>query len=283
MADNIAANMAIRSMYNWLLSRSSMIILTKCIHCGFFVGDWTSLFDSTNKTIFDIDRTNRQLTKVFDSEFTMHSWTHKSSLGHNILINIDDLHLLRCDSFWRITISPTMKFLCGSLNFCFYCKVTINSFCHRLQNSLLMCWILLHLLRNIDLAYQTHQVEGITTLDLIVKMLLGYCRFTINFFNCFYHHRTRMASNSVNKLLGVSSSRLILCVLIRDENMVLADLIYLSHTPPISQLGFFPTQSNQISCLARNLESSYCPLHLCIFPALFLPQPNCFCYHIELI
>ena len=34
----MAANMTVRSMYNWLLSRSSMIILTKCIHCGSPVG-----------------------------------------------------------------------------------------------------------------------------------------------------------------------------------------------------------------------------------------------------
>ena len=66
---NMAANML--SMWNWLLSRSSMIILTKCIHCGSPVGARTSLFDSANKTIFDIGRTNTRLTKVFDCEFPM--------------------------------------------------------------------------------------------------------------------------------------------------------------------------------------------------------------------
>ena len=65
----MAANMAVRSMCNWLLSRSPMIILSKCIHCGSPVGDRTSLFDPTNKTIFDIGRTNTRLTKAFDSEF----------------------------------------------------------------------------------------------------------------------------------------------------------------------------------------------------------------------
>ena len=71
----MAANMAVRSMYSWLLSRSSMIILTICIHCGSHVGDRTSLFDSTNKAIFHIDCTNTQPTKAFDSEFSMYSCT----------------------------------------------------------------------------------------------------------------------------------------------------------------------------------------------------------------
>ena len=71
----MAANMAVRSMYNWLLPRLTMIVLTKCIHCGFPFGDRTSLFDSTNKTIFDIGCTNTRLTKVFDSEFPMYSCT----------------------------------------------------------------------------------------------------------------------------------------------------------------------------------------------------------------
>ena len=71
----MAANMAVRSMFNWLLSRSSMIILTKCLQRGSPVGDQTSLFDSTNKTIFDIGRTNTRLTKAFDSEFPVYSCT----------------------------------------------------------------------------------------------------------------------------------------------------------------------------------------------------------------
>ena len=54
----MAANMAVRSMYNWPLSRSSMNILTKCIHYGSPVRDQTSLFDLTNKTIFDIGCTS---------------------------------------------------------------------------------------------------------------------------------------------------------------------------------------------------------------------------------
>ena len=72
---NMAANMAVRSMYNWLLSKLSVIILTKCIHCCSPVGDRISLFDSTNKTIADIGRTNTRLTKVYDSEFPMYSCT----------------------------------------------------------------------------------------------------------------------------------------------------------------------------------------------------------------
>ena len=71
----MAANMAVRSMYNWFHSRSSMIILTKCIHYVSPIRDWTSLFDSTNKTIFDICRTDTQLTKAFDSEFPVYSCT----------------------------------------------------------------------------------------------------------------------------------------------------------------------------------------------------------------
>ena len=43
--------------------------------CGFPIKDQTSLFDSTNKTIFDIDLPNTWLTKVFDSEFLMYSGT----------------------------------------------------------------------------------------------------------------------------------------------------------------------------------------------------------------
>ena len=42
-----------------------------------------------------------------------------------------------------------------------------------------------------------------------------------------------MASISVNKVVSDSSSRFILCIHIRDGSMILADLIYLSNTPPI--------------------------------------------------
>ena len=80
----MAANMAVRSMCNWPLSRSFMIILTKYIHCGSSVGDRPSLFDSTNKTIFDMGRTNTCLTEAFDSEFPMH-------ISIFVLININDL------------------------------------------------------------------------------------------------------------------------------------------------------------------------------------------------
>ena len=147
-----------------------------------------------------------------------------------------NLYLLQCDSSCRITISPTLKFLCASLHFCLFCKVTRNSFRHRLLNSLLMSWILLHLLRQYRSGLPNTPGGGITTLDFIVKIWLGDIAtslLTSLIVTTTIVLQLTMASTSANKVLSDSSSRLILCVLIRDERMVLADLICLSHTPPI--------------------------------------------------
>ena len=70
----MAAYMAFSSMCNWLLSISSMIILTKYIHCGSPIGDWASLFDLTIKSFFDTGRTNTRLIKAF-AEVPMYSST----------------------------------------------------------------------------------------------------------------------------------------------------------------------------------------------------------------
>ena len=147
-----------------------------------------------------------------------------------------NLYLLRCHLSCRITISPTLKFLCGSLHFCLFRKVTRNSFRHRLQNLLLMCLILLHLLRQHRSGLPNTPVGGITTLYFIVKMWLGdifTLLLTLLIVSTTIGLELTLASTSENKVLSDSLSWLILFVLTRDERTVLADLICLYHTPPI--------------------------------------------------
>ena len=114
--------------------------------------------------------------------------------------------------------------------------VTRNYFRHRLQNPLLMCWILLHLLRQYRSGFPNTLGGGITTLGFIVKMWLGDITtslLTSLIISATISLELTMASTSAKKVLSDSWSRLILCVLIRNDSKVLADLICLFHTPRI--------------------------------------------------
>ena len=73
-------------------------------------------------------------------------------------------------------------------------------------------------------------------MDFIVKMQLGdnaTSLLTLMIVSPTIGLELTMASTSANRVLSDSLLRLVLSVLIRDERMVLADLIWLSHTPPI--------------------------------------------------
>ena len=84
---------------------------------------------------------------------------------------------------------------------------------------------------------------AITTLDFIVKIWLCDIAFSLLTLFCFCHHRfwVEQYLQLASKVLSDSSLKLILCVLLRDEHVVLEDLIFLSLTPPILLAigGFF--------------------------------------------
>ena len=153
--------MAVRSMYNWLLSRSSMIILTKCIHCGSPVGDWTSLFDSTNKTIFDIGHTNTRLRYlILNFQCTVvhfkhiHFCPYKHQWSLPIITFYDVTHLVESQyhQHWSSFVVPSISVsLAKSPEILF----TIDSKIHYwFAGSSSISF------GNTDLVHQTHQVEA---------------------------------------------------------------------------------------------------------------------------
>ena len=98
-----------------------------------------------------------------------------------------------------------------------------------------MCWILLHPLQQYRCGLQNTPGGGITTLDFIVKMRLSAIAtslVTLLIVSTTIGLELTMVSTSskqVTQWLLIKT----LCVLIRDESMILADLICLSHAPPI--------------------------------------------------
>ena len=76
-------------------------------------------------------------------------------------------------SVFSSTMSPMQKFLDILTHFWRSCKVWINSFLHLLQNSLLRCWILLHLLLQYKSGFWKTPGGGITTFVFIVSILFG--------------------------------------------------------------------------------------------------------------
>ena len=74
-------------------------------------------------------------------------------LGKFPFVSIRDFHQ-------NYNVSTTLKFLLETNHFCLFCKVTRNSLCHLLRNSLLMCCTRLQHFYSKDQVSQTHQVEA---------------------------------------------------------------------------------------------------------------------------
>ena len=131
-------------------------------------------------------------------------------------------------SVFSSTMSPMQKFLEILTHFGRSCKVWINSFLHLLQNLLLRCWILLHLLLQYKLGFWKTPGGGITTFVLIVSILFGdigiglwpsLIASTVN------GQEFIIASVSVISVCRNSSSKLCPCVCRREFKIALADLI----------------------------------------------------------
>ena len=117
----------------------------------------------------------------------IHNWLRYLILIFQYIVaHIERIHFSPHKHRWALPMSTcydvthpvesqyhTMKFLSDSLHFCFSCRVNRNSFRHRLQKSLLMCWILLHLLRQYRSGLPNTPRGSITNLDFTVKMWLG--------------------------------------------------------------------------------------------------------------
>ena len=131
-------------------------------------------------------------------------------------------------SFFSSTMSPIQKFLDILTHFWRSCKVCINSFLHLLQNSLLRCWILLHLPSQYKLGFWKTPGGSITTFALIVSILfrdisIGLCPSLI--VSTDNGREFIIASVSVISVCRDSSSKLYPCVCRREFKIALAGFI----------------------------------------------------------
>ena len=83
-------------------------------------------------------------------------------------------HWLRLASVFTRTISPFWKFQCFSFHFGQGWSDHRISFHHQTQNSLAICCIRLHLFLNYSSAFTKWPGGGKTTLEFMVRMLLGH-------------------------------------------------------------------------------------------------------------
>ena len=145
-------------------------------------------------------------------------------------------HWLWSASVFSKTISPFWKFLCFSFHLWWGWSDHRNSFCHLTQNSLAICCICLYLF----LLYSSSSTKwpggGKTTLDFMVKMLLGHigCLLcTSPNISTIKGLEFTIASVSSRIALSDSSFRDLLCVCNKDISIVCANRICLSQTPLI--------------------------------------------------
>ena len=179
--------MAVKSHYNWLLSRWFGLILLKyvptmcsikygssCFYYGSSVRDQTS-FVSTSNTVSSIEWTNTQFNNWFGSNAPMNNWALQTCpfSSFQTSITLACLHSFPLGISFRITVSPTLTCLLESSHFCLLCNVAKNSLHHPLQNLLLMCCTCLqHFLQYRSFVPHTPG-GGTTTLDFIVRRWLG--------------------------------------------------------------------------------------------------------------
>ena len=139
-------------------------------------------------------------------------------------------------SVFSSTMSPMQKFLDILTHFWRSCKVWINSFLHLLQNSLLRCWILLHLLLHYKSGFWKTPGGGITTFAFIVSILFG----DIGIWLCpslivstVNGREFIIASVSIISVCRDSSSKLCPCVCKREFKIALANLVWCFQISPM--------------------------------------------------
>ena len=143
---------------------------------------------------------------------------------------------LQLASAFNSTMSPFWKFLHLLFHFGQVWRLYRNSLCHLTQNSFAMCWICLHLLLLNLSAFTNWPCGGNTTLDFIVRILLGYsgCSlWTSPKVSTVSSMEYNIASVSASSVLNDSSFNDLPCVFKRDNRIVCPDWLYLSETPPM--------------------------------------------------
>ena len=195
--------------------------------------------DSTNNTILSTGRINVRLSILpFLSVEPTSNFTVRTNhfLSGKVLITFASFHSFHLQlSSFKITMFSCWKFCLVDDHFCLSCNNNKNSLRHRLQNLLLKCCTLLHRFLQ-EIPGRLNSPGGsIITSDFIVKRSLVIL---LHYFTSLMVSTTRgleftIASISVKKVFSVSSSKLVLHVFRIDESVARADLICLSHTPPM--------------------------------------------------
>ena len=193
---------------------------------------------SFSKTVLSIGRTSTQLNNWSGSEAPKYSWMLWTCPFSSLytLFTLVSFHSFRLDTSFRITMSPTLKFLLESNHFCLSCKVARNSLQHTLQNLLLMCCTCFQHFLQYRSGVPNTSGGGVTTLLFIVNRWLGDSAtslFASLMFSTTRGLEVNVALTSVNKVFRDSSSKLLLWVLRREDKMFLADLTCLSQTLPM--------------------------------------------------
>ena len=153
-----------------------------------------------------------------------------------MLIIFANFHSLRLPSSFSNTASPIQNFLLETNHFCLSSKVARNFLRHLFQNSLHICYTLLQRLLQYKSGFPNAPAVGITTFDFILWRWLGESAtslLTSLMVSTTSGLELTMASTSVNRVFNDSSSKLLLWVLDNDAKIFLADLICLSHIPPM--------------------------------------------------
>ena len=212
-----------------------------------FAGESTSL-TSNKSTIFVTGRSRTRLSSLLRlfprSNFTLRT-TPLSYEFVPIILHIGQwFHVI--ESVFSSTMSPMQKFLDILTHFWCSCKVWINSFLHLLQNSLLRCWILLHLLLQYKSGFWKPFDGSITTFVFIVSKLLRNINIGLSTSLIVSTVNSRefiIASVSIISVSRDSSSKLCPCVCRREFKISPANLIWCSQIPPMwLAAGGFPFQ-----------------------------------------
>ena len=144
--------------------------------------------------------------------------------------------LFRARSVWIKTISFILKFLFSVVHFDLAWRVDRNSFLHLDQNSSAKCCTLLHYLLLYKSGLTNEPGGGIITLLFIVNRLLGdngvrLCGSLI--VSTVRGREFIIASTSVIRVWRDSSFKHVPWFFSNDAKILLADLIWRSHTPPM--------------------------------------------------